>query len=83
MTCNKNAVPFDPEPPMVTSGVRVGTPAGTTRGFAEAEWKQVGAWMIEVIDGLAANGVEGNAALEKKVKAEVETLCARFPIYKG
>ena len=81
MTCNKNAVPFDPEPPMVTSGVRLGTPAATTRGFGPAEWKQVGEMIIEVLDGLKANGVEGNAELEKTVKAKVEALCARFPIY--
>ncbi len=81
MTCNKNAVPFDPEPPMVTSGVRLGTPAATTRGFGTSEWKQVGEMIIEVLDGLKANGAEGNAALEKDVKAKVEALCARFPIY--
>lgn len=81
MTCNKNAVPFDPQPPMVTSGVRLGTPAATTRGFGAAEWKQVGEWIIEVVDGLAANGEEGNAAVENAVRAKVKELCARFPIY--
>jgi len=81
MTCNKNAVPFDPEPPMVTSGVRLGTPAATTRGFGAAEWKLVGEYIIEVLDGLKANGVEGNAEVEQAVKAKVEALCARFPIY--
>lgn len=81
MTCNKNAVPFDPQPPMVTSGVRLGTPAATTRGFGAAEWKQVGEWIIEVVDGLAANGEEGNAAVEKTVRAKVLDLCNRFPIY--
>ncbi len=81
MTCNKNAVPFDPEPPMVTSGVRLGTPAATTRGFGPAEWKQVGEMIIEVLDGLKANGPEGNEAVEKAVKAKVEALCGRFPIY--
>lgn len=81
MTCNKNAVPFDPEPPMVTSGVRLGTPAATTRGFGAAEWKQIGEWIIEVVDGLAANGEEGNAEVEKAVRAKVKDLCARFPIY--
>ncbi|MGH1398287.1 MAG: serine hydroxymethyltransferase [Alphaproteobacteria bacterium] len=81
MTCNKNAVPFDPEPPMVTSGVRLGTPAATTRGFGPAEWKLVGEYMIEVLDGLKANGVEGNGEVEAAVKAKVEALCARFPIY--
>ncbi|MCB1532479.1 MAG: serine hydroxymethyltransferase [Alphaproteobacteria bacterium] len=81
MTCNKNAVPFDPEPPMVTSGVRLGTPAATSRGFGPAEWKLVGEYIIEVLDGLAANGPEGNAEVEQTVKAKVEELCARFPIY--
>lgn len=81
MTCNKNAVPFDPAPPMVTSGVRLGTPAGTTRGFTAQEWKQIGGWILQVVDGLAANGVDGNAALEAEVKAQVLELCGRFPIY--
>lgn len=81
MTCNKNAVPFDPEKPMVTSGVRLGTPAATTRGFGEAEWRQVGQMINTVLDGLAANGVDGNKALEQEVRAKVEALCARFPIY--
>jgi glycine hydroxymethyltransferase len=81
MTCNKNAVPFDPEKPMVTSGVRLGTPAGTTRGFGEAEWRQIGEMVLEVLDGLAANGAEGNEAVEKAVLAKVEALCARYPIY--
>ncbi len=81
MTCNKNSVPFDPQPPMVTSGVRLGTPAATTRGFGAAEWKQVGEWIVEIVDGLAANGAEGNAAVENAVRAKVEALCARFPIY--
>ena len=81
ITCNKNGVPFDPEKPMVTSGIRLGSPAGTTRGFGEAEFRQVADWIIEVVDGLAANGEEGNAAVEAKVKAEVGALCARFPIY--
>ena len=70
ITCNKNGVPFDPEKPMVTSGIRLGSPAGTTRGFGEAEFRQVADWIIEVVDGLAANGEEGNAAVEAKVKAE-------------
>ncbi len=81
ITCNKNGVPFDPEKPMVTSGIRLGSPAGTTRGFGEAEFRQIADWIIEVVDGLAANGEEGNSAVEAKVKAEVEALCARFPIY--
>ena len=81
MTCNKNSVPFDPAPPMVTSGIRLGTPAATSRGFGPAEWKLVGEYIVEVLDGLAANGAEGNAALENAVKEKVETLCAHFPIY--
>ncbi|KIN61979.1 Serine hydroxymethyltransferase [Sulfitobacter noctilucicola] len=81
ITCNKNGVPFDPEKPTVTSGIRLGSPAGTTRGFKEAEFRQIADWIIEVVDGLAANGEEGNAAVEAKVKAEVEALCAKFPMY--
>ncbi len=81
ITCNKNGVPFDPEKPTVTSGIRLGSPAGTTRGFGEAEFRQIADWIIEVVDGLAANGEEGNGAVEAKVKAEVAALCARFPLY--
>ncbi len=81
ITCNKNGIPFDPEKPMVTSGVRLGTPAGTTRGFGEAEFRRIGDWIVEVVDGLAANGPEGNEAVESAVKAKVRALCARFPIY--
>ena len=81
ITCNKNGVPFDPEQPTVTSGIRLGSPAGTTRGFGEAEFRQIADWIIEVVDGLAANGEDGNRAVEEKVKAEVAALCARFPIY--
>lgn len=81
ITCNKNGVPFDPEKPFVTSGIRLGTPAGTTRGFAEEEFRQIARWIVEVVDGLAANGDEGNAAVEEKVKAEVKTLCDQFPLY--
>ncbi len=83
ITCNKNGIPFDPEKPMVTSGVRLGTPAGTTRGFAEVEFRQIADWITEVVDGLAANGADGNGAVEEKVKAEVAALCARFPVYPG
>ena len=79
ITCNKNGVPFDPEKPMVTSGVRVGSPAATTRGFGTAEFKQVGQWMIEIIDGLAKGGETD--AVEAKVREEVKALTARFPIY--
>ena len=81
ITCNKNGVPFDPEKPTVTSGIRLGSPAGTTRGFGEAEFRQIADWIIEVVDGLAANGEEGNTAVEAKVRSEVAKLCARFPIY--
>ena len=81
ITCNKNGVPFDPEKPFVTSGVRLGTPAGTTRGFGEPEFRQIADWIVEVIDGLAANGEDGNTEVEEKVKAEVTALCRKFPIY--
>ena len=81
ITCNKNGVPFDPEKPTVTSGIRLGSPAGTTRGFGESEFRQIADWIVEVVDGLAANGEEGNAAVEAKVRSEVAELCARFPIY--
>ena len=82
ITCNKNGVPFDPEKPFVTSGVRLGAPAGTTRGFKEAEFRQIARWIVEVVDGLASNGEAGNAEVEARVKAEVEALCAKFPLYK-
>jgi len=81
ITCNKNGIPFDTEKPTITSGVRLGTPAGTTRGFGEEEFRQIARWITEVVDGLAANGEENNGAVEAKVKAEVEALCQRFPIY--
>ena len=81
ITCNKNGVPFDPEKPFVTSGIRLGTPAGTTRGFKEAEFRQIADWIVEVVDGLAAHGEDGNAEVEAKVRAKVQTLCDRFPLY--
>ena len=81
ITCNKNGIPFDPEKPMVTSGIRLGSPAGTTRGFGEAEFRQIADWIVEVTEGLAANGEDGNGAVEEKVKAEVEALCDLFPLY--
>jgi glycine hydroxymethyltransferase len=81
LTCNKNAIPFDPEKPAVTSGVRLGTSAGTTRGFGQAEFKRVGELILQVIDALAVAGPEGDAAVEKQVLAEVQDICARFPIY--
>lgn len=80
ITCNKNGVPFDPEKPMVTSGIRVGTPAGTTRGFKEVEFEQVGEYILEILDGLQKNP-EDNGAVEAKVREKVITLCNRFPIY--
>ncbi|MEN3162108.1 serine hydroxymethyltransferase [Tistrella mobilis] len=80
MTCNKNAIPFDPEKPMVTSGIRLGTPAATTRGFGEAEFRQVGEMIVRVLDALAAKP-EGDAEVEAAMRAEVKALCDRFPIY--
>ncbi|GHE89642.1 serine hydroxymethyltransferase [Aliiroseovarius zhejiangensis] len=81
ITCNKNGIPFDPEKPTVTSGIRLGTPAGTTRGFGEAEFRQIADLIVEVIDGLATNGEDGNQTVEAAVKAKVADLCARFPLY--
>ena len=82
ITCNKNGIPFDPEKPFVTSGVRLGTPAGTTRGFGAAEFREIGQLISEVLDGLkAANSDEGNASVEAAVRAKVEALCGRFPLY--
>ncbi len=83
ITCNKNGVPFDPEKPFVTSGIRLGTPAGTTRGFKEAEFRQIADWIVEVVDGLAANGDEGNAGGEVQVIAKVKALCDRFLLCLG
>ena len=80
LTCNKNGIPFDPEKPTVTSGVRLGTPAGTTRGFGEAEFRQVGEMIVEVLDGLAKNRAD-NGDVERAVRARAEALCHRFPIY--
>ncbi len=81
ITCNKNGIPFDPEKPMVTSGVRLGTPAGTTRGFAETEFTEIGEMIIDVVNGLAANGPDGNGKTEAEVKDRATALCQRFPIY--
>ena len=82
ITCNKNGIPFDPEKPFVTSGVRLGAPAGTTRGFGEAEFGEIGDLITEVLDGLkAANSDEGNAGVEAMVKAKVVKLTDRFPMY--
>ena len=80
LTCNKNGIPFDPEKPMVTSGVRLGSPAATTRGFGVAEFRLVGELIVEVLDSLAANP-DGDAQTEASVRRRVEELCARFPIY--
>ncbi|MCW8329274.1 serine hydroxymethyltransferase [Photobacterium sp. SDRW27] len=80
ITCNKNGIPFDPEKPMVTSGIRLGTPAGTSRGFGAAEFKQIGEWIGDVLDGLVANP-EDNSEVEQRVKQQVQKLCARFPLY--
>ena len=81
ITCNKNGIPFDDEKPTITSGIRLGSPAGTTRGFGEPEFRQIADLIVEVVDGLAANGPEGNGAVEEAVKAKVQALCDRFPIY--
>jgi glycine hydroxymethyltransferase len=80
LTCNKNAIPFDPQPPMVTSGVRLGTPAGTTRGFGLEEFTLIGNLISDVLDGLAKNP-EANHAIEAETKIKVRALCERFPIY--
>ncbi len=82
ITCNKNGIPFDPEKPFVTSGIRLGTPAGTTRGFGVAEYREIGNLIVEVLDGLReANSDEGNAAVEAAVREKVIKLTDRFPIY--
>jgi len=81
ITCNKNGVPFDNEKPMITSGIRLGSPAATTRGFGEREFRQIGDWINQVVDGLAINGEDGNSEVEDRVKTEVAILCERFPIY--
>ncbi len=83
ITCNKNGIPFDPEKPTITSGVRLGTPAITTRGLGPAECRHLGQLIVRVLDGLAANGESGNAGIEKTVRAEVGELCRKFPIYPG
>jgi len=82
ITCNKNGVPLDPEKPAVTSGIRLGSPAGTTRGFGIAEFQKIGAMIIEVLDGLAASGDDGNEAVEASVKKRAIELCERYPIYR-
>ena len=81
ITCNKNGIPFDPQPFTITSGVRLGSPAGTTRGFTEAEFKKIGHLIADVVDGMASNSGEPDAAVQDKVRAEVKALTAQFPIY--
>jgi glycine hydroxymethyltransferase len=81
ITCNKNAVPFDTEKPAITSGIRLGSPAGTTRGFGPAEFREIGKLIVEVIDAVAKNGDDGDPAVEASVRARVGQLCRRFPIY--
>jgi glycine hydroxymethyltransferase len=81
ITCNKNGIPFDPEKPTVTSGIRLGTAAGTTRGFGIQEFREIGRMIVEVLNGRAANGAEGNAQVEAGVKERATKLCSRFPIY--
>lgn len=81
LTCNKNAIPNDPRSPFVTSGLRFGTAAGTTRGFKEKEFDRIGNMICDVLEGFVKNGEDGNKTLEEKVKAEVATLCKAFPIY--
>jgi glycine hydroxymethyltransferase len=81
ITCNKNGIPFDPEKPAITSGVRLGTPTGTTRGFGIAEFRQIGDLIAEVLDGLSQKGVEQDATVEAAVRDKVKRLIARFPVY--
>jgi glycine hydroxymethyltransferase len=81
ITCNKNAIPYDPAKPAITSGIRLGTPAGTTRGFGPAEFRAIGGMIAEVVDGLRKNGEAGDGQVEASVRTRVEALCARFPIY--
>jgi glycine hydroxymethyltransferase len=83
ITCNKNGIPFDPEKPMVTSGVRLGTPAGTTRGFGIAEFQQIGEMITELLDALAQSGAEQDAPAEERVREKAKRLVNRFPIYEG
>ena len=83
LTCNKNGIPYDTRSPFVTSGIRLGTPAGTTRGFREDEFRQIGALIAQVVEGLSRNGDEGDGQIEARVRAQAEELCGRFPIYPG
>jgi glycine hydroxymethyltransferase len=81
ITCNKNGIPFDPLPPLKTSGIRVGSPAGTTRGFGPAEFRAIADMIADVLEGLRTKGEEGDTEVEAAVKQRVEALCERFPIY--
>jgi glycine hydroxymethyltransferase len=83
ITCNKNGIPFDPEKPTITSGIRLGTPAGTTRGFGIAEFRQIGDMIVEVLDALARTGAQADAQAEESVRGKVKRLLSRFPIYEG
>ena len=83
ITCNKNNIPFDTEKALLTSGIRLGTPAGTTRGFGTEEFRQIGRMIADVVEGLRKNGAEGDGQIEARIKDEAEALCARFPIYPG
>jgi glycine hydroxymethyltransferase len=83
LTCNKNGIPFDTRSPFVTSGVRLGTPAGTTRGFGPAEFRKVGALIADVVEGMRRNGEAGDAQVEERVRREVSELCQAFPVYPG
>jgi glycine hydroxymethyltransferase len=83
LTCNKNGIPYDTRSPFVTSGIRLGTPAGTTRGFGPDEFRAIGGLIAEVVDGLGRNGPEGDAQVEQSVRRRVEDLCGQFPVYPG
>jgi glycine hydroxymethyltransferase len=83
ITCNKNAVPYDEQKPFITSGIRLGSPAGTTRGFGQTEFRQIGRMIGEVLDGLVSNGDSGDGQVEERIKREAIELCERFPIYEA
>ena len=81
ITCNKNGIPFDTEKPMVTSGIRLGTPAGTTRGFGSNDFIDIGNWIADVLEGLQTNGIDNNEKSELSIKSKVLDLCKNYPIY--
>ena len=83
LTCNKNGIPYDTRSPFVTSGIRLGTPAGTTRGFGPDEFRTIGALICDVVDGMACNGPEGDGQIEEQVRGKVAELCQAFPVYPG